>query len=452
MALISLGCPKNLVDSEVLLARLAGDGIPIVPRPEDASVVIVNTCAFVQEAREEAIETLLDMVRLKEEGRLQGIVAVGCLPQRYRDRLVESLPEVDAFLPLTDYSGLPQVVRRVAAGKGAGPSLGGRTRSGRTDRVRLLLTPPSHAYLRIAEGCDHACAFCAIPSIRGPLRSKPLGLLLEEARGLLAMGVRELVLVAEDTTAWGKDLRAEKRRLPDLLAALDGLPGLVWVRVLYGHPGSVDGALLEALASLPRVAPYLDLPIQHIDPAVLAAMRRGGGKRLEALLHRIRERVPGIALRTSILVGHPGETERRFARLLEFLAEFRFERLGAFAFSPEEGTPAARLAGRPSRAAAARRLGLVMEAQREIVHARNRELVGGLLPVLVDGALEQGILAGRTHADAPDVDCLVRIEKGAGLKAGDFPEIRITGYAGYDLIGEPAAGKRPARSSRGARA
>ena len=446
VALLSLGCSKNLVDSEVLLARLAEAGIALTPRPEDAQVVVVNTCAFIGDAREESIDTLLEMAALKEEGRVRAVLAVGCLPQRHGEELARSLPEVDAFLPISDYSRIGEVVRTLASGgspEGGDSLCGGRPKGPGADLDRLLLTPPSYAYLRVAEGCDHKCSFCAIPLIRGRLRSKPREVLLEEARRLAALGVKELNLVAEDTTAWGRDL-GDREGLAGLLRDLDRVEGIRWIRILYGYPWSVTPALLEAMAGLEKVLPYLDLPIQHFSSPVLEAMKRGAGAgKLRDLLFRIRREVPGVVLRTTVLVGHPRETDRRFRELMDFLAEFRFERLGAFAFSPEEGTPSAAMGGRPSRKTARARLEEVMRLNRQIMAERNRALLGGTVEVLVDRALEDGTFLGRTAADAPEVDGTVRIRSSRPLAEGDIVRIRVTGFEDYDLEGEVLPGGAP---------
>ncbi len=440
VALLSLGCSKNLVDSEVLLAHLAEAGITLTPAPEDAHVVVVNTCAFIGDAREESIDTLFRMAKLKEEGRIRAVLAVGCLPQRYGEELAGSLPEVDAFLPISDYSRVGEVVTRLAAGQGPGGGAlleGGRPKEPGSDLDRLLLTPASYAYLRVAEGCDHQCSFCAIPLIRGRFRSKPMEVLLEEARRLAGLGVKELDLVGEDSTAWGRDLPGGRKSLADLLERLNDIPGIRWIRILYGYPWSVTPALLEALRELDKVVPYLDLPIQHFSTPVLEAMKRGaGGDKLRDLLYRIREEVPGVTLRTTVLVGHPRETERRFRELVDFLAEFRFERLGAFAFSPEEGTPAAAMGGRPSRKTAQARLEEVARLNREIMEERNRTLLGKEVEVLVDSSGEDGTWLGRTAADAPEVDGLVRVRSARPLAPGDFVRVRVQGWRAYDLEGE----------------
>jgi ribosomal protein S12 methylthiotransferase len=436
IALISLGCPKNQVDSEVLLAHLCQGGYRLVEDPARADLVLVNTCAFIEEAREEAVETLLEMARLKQEGRLRGVIALGCLPQRYGEELARAMGEVDAFVPISDYSRLGGVAARVLAEGPCGLVPGGEPKGEGADLVRLPLSPPSYAYLRVAEGCNHRCTYCAIPAIRGPLRSKPLPLLVEEARRLAGLGVRELVLVAEDTTAYGADRDEPGLDLAALLQALDGVEGVAWVRVLYGYPGSVTGELLETMAELPSVVPYLDLPIQHTEGPVLKAMGRGGrGGRLRELLHRIREKVPGIALRTSILVGHPGEREEHFRALCDFVAHFRFERLGAFAWSPEEGTAAAEMEERPAPEEAQRRREELMALQREIVLARNAKLAGQELEAIIDGRERPGLFTGRTQADAPEVDCRVLVRSERDLEPGSILPLRVEGHEDYDLRG-----------------
>ena len=436
IALISLGCPKNQVDSEVVLAHLCQEGYRLVEEPARADLVFVNTCAFIEEAREEAVETLLEMARLKEEGPLRGVIALGCLPQRYGEELARAMEEVDAFVPISDYSRLGRVAERVLAEGRCGLVAGGEPKGEGADLVRLPLSPPSFAYLRVAEGCNHRCSYCAIPAIRGSLRSKPLPVLLEEARRLADLGVRELVLVAEDTTAWGVDLPGPGRDLPVLLRALAGVEGVAWLRVLYGYPGSVTDELLETMAALPQVVPYLDLPIQHTEGPVLKAMGRGGrGGRLRDLLHRIREKVPGIALRTSILVGHPGEREEHFQALRDFLATFRFERLGAFAWSPEEGTAAVEMSGRPTPEEAGRRRDSLMALQREIVRERNAKLAGEELEVIIDGKEHAGLFTGRSQADAPEVDCRVLVRSERDLEPGSILSLVVEGFEDYDLHG-----------------
>jgi len=437
-SLVHLGCARNLVDSEVILGRLAEGGCVVCADPDDAEVAVLNTCAFIGPAREESREAIRDLVRRKRRGRLRALVVVGCLPERIGAALVEEFPEVDAFAPLSDYAEIASLVRRVAGGR-PGPRFldAGRPKGAESDRIRLLSTPRSYAYLRLAEGCDHACSFCAIPGMRGKMRSKPLETIEAEARDLAALGVRELVLVAEDSTGYGRDLYG-RSRLADAIERAAGVGGVGWVRVMYAYPNAFPWEIARVLRENPRVVEYLDIPIQHIADGVLRAMRRASsGDAVRGILSRLREEVPGIALRTTLLVGFPGETEGDFARLLDFVQEFRFERLGAFAYSPEEGTAAFEVrADVPAEVAEARRAA-ILEAQREIMRARNASLVGADLEVLVDGPAPGGGVLGRTRADAPEVDGTVRLA-GGSAEAGEFVRARIVGVdpSGYDLRAE----------------
>jgi len=387
----------------------------------------------------------------------------GCMVELHEAQLARQFPEVDALLPISDYSGVPSIVRQVlggarsavcptgetpkgargASGSGRGyaaaavPLAGGLAKQGDSDLGRALLTASHTAYLRLGEGCDHVCAFCAIPKIRGRLKSKPAAVLVEEAGALAALGARELTLIAEDSTDWGKDLPGGER-LADLLARLGEVPGLRWIRVMYAHPATIDDRLIAALASVPHVAPYLDLPIQHGDDEVLRLMRRGTSvARIREVVARLRAAVPGIALRTTVLTGFPGETEEAFGRLLALLDELDFDRLGCFVFSPEETTEAARLPGRVPRELAEERRGLVMAAQRRRLQRKNRARVGSVEEVLVDAA-HGGRAVARSVRDAPEVDGRVLVEGPARLRVGTFATVKITGSKGYDLVAVPA--------------
>ena len=374
VCLVSLGCSKNLVDSEVMVGHLGRAGITLVTEPEDARVVIVNTCGFIGEAREESVDTILRYAALKQRGDIEGLVVTGCLVELHAKELSAELPEVDAFLPLSDYSGVPSIVDQVlgveadaagptgsAAGRGVA---GGAVKQGDSDLGRALLTPTHTAYLRLGEGCNHVCAFCAIPKIRGKLKSKPLEVLVEEATALARLGTRELTLIAEDSTDYGKDLR-QGYGLADLLAALGRVEGIAWVRVMYAHPATMDERLAQVMADTPNVLPYIDMPVQHGDETVLKRMRRGTSPaRIRRAVGWLRDAMPDITLRTTILVGFPGETERRFGHLLELLDELRFDRVGCFAFSPEEGTEGHGLGGRVPRKTAEARRRKVMDLQR----------------------------------------------------------------------------------------
>ncbi len=450
VCLVSLGCPKNLVDSEVLLGAAAEDGILVARDPEDADVAIINTCGFIDSAKEESIQTILEIAKLKTEGALKGLVVVGCLSQRYGDELRRDLPEVDAVLGLSDYSKVPALIKHLAKGGDARfvmDTRGGKAKTKDSDRRRLLLTPKSYAYLRIGEGCDHSCSFCAIPLIRGKQRSKPIEVLVEEAEGLAAGGVRELILVAEDSTAYGMDWADNKRMLAPLLEALGQVPGIEWIRILYAYPHTVRKEITEQLRENPKVVPYIDIPIQHIASPMLRAMKRGvSSTQVRKILDRLRDEVPGIAIRTTFIVGFPGETQEDFEELLRLTKDFRFERLGVFPFSREEGTSSFDLPGDVDPELVRERIQAIMDASRRVIEERNASLIGSRMKILVDGAMEGDRLKGlgwkvgslgRTFADAPEIDCEVYLED--SLPSGMFIEGEIVGSRGYDLLARPVS-------------
>ena len=441
VSVISLGCARNLVDSEVLLGHAVVEGFLLAREPEDADVVVINTCGFIESAKQESIDTILSVVRLKQTGDLKGVVAVGCLTQRYGETLQEEIPELDAVLGISDYSGVPAVIREIVNGSARqfrATIDGGRPKSARSDDNRVLLTPKSYAYLRISEGCDHTCSFCAIPSMRGRNRSKPLDVLVQEAEGLARSGVRELVVVAEDSTAYGLDLSG-KRLLHRLLEQLSEVEGIEWIRVMYAYPHTVDRNLTSVLKNNPKLVPYLDIPIQHVSGPMLKAMRRGvSAEQVKGILWRLREEVPGIAVRSTFIVGFPGESQEDFAELMAFTEEYRFERLGVFTYSREEGTPSHDLPDQVDSQLAENRRAEVMALQRGILQEQNAAQVGQSRTVLIDGRGAGGDgYVGRTTADAPEVDCVVRVE-GNGVHAGDLVQVNITRVDGYDLVGQVA--------------
>ncbi len=454
VSLVSLGCPKNLVDSEVLVGRLADGPFELQAEPAGADVVVVNTCGFIAEARAESIDTICEMLELKNRGDVKGVVVAGCMVRRYSGELMRELPDVDAFLDISDYTDAPEVFRRIRERHDSGlrspatsdaldafvptepeqPYLGGggaKTATVDLDRARLTL--PHTAYLRVSEGCDRKCAFCAIPLIRGTQKSKPIEVLVEESRRLASQGVVELNLVGEETTAYGSDIGMRYGEgIAPLLRALGEVDGIRWIRLLYAHPASFRPSLVDELASNEKVVPYVDVPVQHFDGEVLKRMKRGTPpEKIEALVETLRARVPGIAIRTTIVVGFPGETEKRFENLHAFLGRAKFDRLGCFTYSREEGTSAFELEGRvPSRAAAERRR-KVMLLQRRVMRARHKALIGTTLPVLIDTVTKDGAIA-RTESDAPQIDSKVRV-KGKALVAGSIVDVTVTGLDGYDL-------------------
>lgn len=447
VSLVSLGCARNLVDSEVLLGHAVSEGLQIVRDAEDADVVVVNTCGFIESAKQESIDTILSVARLKQEGTLKGVIAVGCLAQRYGEELRQSIPELDAVFGISDYSGVPAVVRRIVNGSAKAFRAtvdGGKPKSARSDQKRFLLTPKSFAYLRISEGCDHKCTFCAIPSMRGRNRSKPIDVLVEEAEGLAAAGIKEIVVVAEDSTAYGLDLW-RRRALPELLQRLCSVDGIAWIRLMYAYPHTVDAALTTVLREQQKLVPYLDIPIQHISSPMLRAMKRGVSReQVRGILDRLRQEVPGIAVRTTVITGFPGETDADFAELEELVGSYRFERLGVFTYSQEEGTPAHDLPEQVPQAVAEQRRERLMRLQKDVMDDYQRGFVGRTEPVLIDG-WDVGVNAtvGRTRSDAPEVDCRVLLPRDAGLQPGDLVDVAIIAAQDYDLVGAVAADPEP---------
>ena len=451
IGIISLGCPKNLVDTEVLLGRVAGEHV-ICGDPADAEVVIVNTCGFIDQARDESLDVIREMAAWKAEGRIKGVVVAGCLAQRWGERIRAEHPGVDAVLGMAEYDQIGAVLDNVVGARelaeaaqapwrvqvAQDPSYPVPDQTG-----RLRVTPPHYAYLQISEGCDNACTFCSIPTFRGLFRSKSRTSLVAEARELVAAGARELNLISQDTTDWGKDLSAAERGdgVASVLQDLVGLDGLDWIRVLYAYPGHVDDAMIAALRELqPKVVPYMDMPIQHISTPVLKRMgRRHTREQTRELLERLRAEVPGLVLRTTFISGFPGETEEQHQELLEFVREFRFERLGAFPYSHEPGTPAGeRFEDDVPADDKARRVDELMATQQPIAFAHARAQVGRTLPVLVEGVDEEGVAYGRTPYDAPEIDCQVILAGSAPVDpgVGTLVQARITDTEDYDLVGE----------------
>ena len=447
---VSLGCPKNLVDSERMLGLLAQDGYVLVPDGEKSDMVIVNTCGFIDAARQESLSVIREMLDRKRAGALKGVIVAGCLAERQREMLLEEVPEVDQVVGVFGREEIARVADRIM----------GDLHEQRTvfrpapvqaqdDRARLRITPRHLAYLKVSEGCDRLCTFCAIPYMRGKHVTKPIETVVAEARELAADGVRELNLVAQDMTYYGVDLYG-RPRLAELLRALDEVEGIDWVRVLYNYPNYFTDELYETLATSRKVIPYLDMPLQHINDRMLKMMnRRHTRAETEEIVSRLRTAIPGLVLRTTFIVGFPGETEAEFEELLHFVKETKFERLGVFPYSFESDTPAAKLPDHLPDAVKTERRDRVMEAQQQIAFAFNRGLVGRTLDVLVDAPATDGtgLYIGRTFADAPDVDGLTFV-RGSHLEPGDLVACEIVGTEGYDLIARAGGGPPRRRRTR----
>ena len=434
LGLISLGCAKNEVDAERMLGAAAESGWVVCGDPVDADVVVVNTCAFIASAKSESLEAIGQALALKRAGQCRAVIVAGCMAQRYARELSVELPEVDAWIGLAEPRRLPDIAARVLESPPAEPVVRVAPLPAEfgDEGSRLRITPLHYAYLRVAEGCDNRCAYCAIPLIRGPLRSKPLEMCLAEARQLAQTGCRELIVIAQDTTSYGVDLYG-RRSLPMLLDQLAGVDELRWLRVLYSHPAHLDAAAVEAFAATPKLCHYVDLPIQHASDRVLERMGRGTTRQaMGDLVGRLRQRIPDVVLRTTVLVGYPGESDDDFAALLEFIDEAQFDRLGAFAYSVEEGTRAALEEPAVPEAERAARYDEVMRRQQAIAFRRTAARVGSEVEVVVDGRLDGSHVAARSYGESPDVDGMIRVS-GRRLEAGEFALVRITKADGYDL-------------------
>ena len=434
IGMISLGCAKNQVDAEQMLFLLQQAGYLIQPQPEGADLVIVNTCGFIESAKTEAIGNILAMAQLKTEGKIGKILVTGCLAQRYQEEILQELPEVDGILGTGSYYDVVGAVRQLLSGAEGLRDIGDIQAPIR-ECGRILTTPKYYAYLKIAEGCDNHCAFCIIPALRGKYRSRPMEKLVEEATGLARSGAKELIVVAQDTSRYGIDLYGE-RRLAELLQALCRIDGIEWVRVHYLYPDEMSEKLIDVLADEPKIVKYLDIPIQHIDDDILRKMnRRGNSEYLKDLLKRLRARIPGLVLRTSLIAGLPGEGEAEFEKLCEFLREYRLERVGAFVFSPEEGTRAAQMEY-PDTEVARRRADLIEELQSRIMDDWNASMMGKKLQVLCEGYdADEECYYGRTYADSPDIDGRILFDAEKEIEPGTFVTVEVTDACDGELIG-----------------
>jgi ribosomal protein S12 methylthiotransferase len=423
VSLVHLGCARNLVDSEVVLARLAEQGLMVSGDEREADVVVLNTCSFIGPARQESEDQIRRLIRRKQKRELHAVVVAGCLVQRYQHALAKRFPEVDLWAEISDGAELARRVKALSRGEGVPRYLAAERPGAEREGSRMLATPGSYAYLRISHGCDHTCSFCAIPAIRGPHRSKSPDALAAEARELVDAGVKELVLVAEDLTAWGRDIGQE---LPALIGRLADLEGSHRLRLMYAYPNRFPWELTRLLREHPRVLPYLDIPVQHVATPVLRAMKRAGsGDQVRAILDRLLDEVPGLTLRTTLLLGFPGETEADAAEAVEFVRRYRIGRLGAFAYSPEEGTTSYELGGRVDAASAARRVAAVLAARDEVLAEAQRARIGSVIEILVDESHATRAV-GRPDSDAPEVDLIATIE-GSRAAVGERVKARVTG-------------------------
>ena len=433
VGMISLGCPKNQVDGEALLAKLAAAGYQIVNEIENSDVMIVNTCGFIEDAKREAIDTILEVAQYKEAGVISALVVTGCLAERYQDEILKEMPEVDAVIGIGANADIVKVCDKALCGiqtsnypnKCYLP----------IDDERVLSTPSHWAYLKIAEGCDNRCSYCAIPGIRGKFRSRKIESVVDEAKSLVNRGVKEIILVAQDTTKYGQDLYGEYS-LDKLLKELVKIDGLEWIRLFYCYPQRITDSLIDVIANEDKVCKYIDIPLQHSDTTVLKNMNRvGDGNDYRALLDKMRKAIPDLALRTTFMVGFPGETDEQFENLCDFVKDMKFDKMGCFTFSPEEDTPAFDMDNQIDEDVKKRRQEVLMNAQYSITEASNKSRVGNVYKVIID-SFADGKYIGRSYMDSPEIDSGIIFTSNKKLNIGDFVNVKITDFDGYDLIGE----------------
>lgn len=433
---ISLGCDKNLVDTEVMLGLLASRGYEMTDDETQADVIVINTCCFIHDAKEESIQNILEMAEYKKQGKIKALIVTGCLAQRYRQEIIDEIPEVDEVLGTTAYDKILDAVDAALAGEHS-VMLSDLDALPLPDTKRLVTTGGHFAYLKIAEGCDKHCTYCIIPKIRGNFRSVPMEHLLKEAQELADQGVKELILVAQETTLYGKDLYGEKS-LHVLLKNLCKISGIRWIRILYCYPEEITDDLIQVIKEEPKICHYLDLPIQHANDTILGRMgRRTSKQELVDIIGKLRREIPDICLRTTLITGFPGETKEQHEELMEFVDEMEFDRLGVFTYSPEEDTPAAEMPDQIDEEVKLDRQADLMELQQEIAFDNAQDMVGREVLVMIEGKVaDENAYVGRTYRDAPNVDGLIFISTDEELLSGDFARVKVTGAVDYDLIGE----------------
>lgn len=433
---ISLGCDKNLVDTEVMLGMLASRGYEMTNDEQEADIIVINTCCFIHDAKEESIQNILDMAEYKKNGNAKALIVTGCMAERYRQEILDEIPEVDEVLGTTAYDRILDAVDAALAGQH-------EVMTADLDALplpetkRLVTTGGHFAYLKIAEGCDKHCTYCIIPKIRGNFRSVPMEHLLKEAQDLAEQGVKELILVAQETTLYGKDLYGEKS-LPKLLRELCKISGIRWIRILYCYPEEITDELIQVMKEEPKICHYLDLPIQHANDTILKRMgRRTSKQELIDIVQKLRKEIPDICLRTTLITGFPGETQEQHEEVMEFIDTLEFDRLGAFTYSPEEDTPAATFEDQIDEAVKEDRQADIMELQQEIAFDKAEDMIGREVLVMIEGKVaDENAYVGRTYRDAPNVDGLIFINTDVELISGDFAKVKVTGALDYDLIGE----------------
>jgi ribosomal protein S12 methylthiotransferase len=446
---VALGCPKNMVDSERLLAQIARAGLVITQDPDNADVVVINTCGFISPAKNEALDAIRKAVRQKQKGHVRKVIVAGCLPQRLGKDMLKQTPGIDAVVGLEHRDNIVEVIKKTLADDSPVQLVTPGFTSLPDDRVRMRITPRHYSYLRISEGCSRKCAFCTIPAIRGKSRSKPEEIIIAEAKDLVASGAVELNIIGQDITTYGRDLSrrlavagtvtvgSDSPGLPDLLTALAKIPRLVWIRLLYLYPTGISDRLIETVASSEKIVPYFDIPLQHINPQILKLMNRPHSKdRIYKLIENLRSRIPGCVIRTTLIVGFPGETDARFEELLDFVKWARFDHLGCFTYYPEEGTPAAQLPHQVPQRIKKYRYSEIMKAQQKIVFEKNKSGLGRTVTCLIDSVdAKRKTAAARYFGQAPQIDSICII-KNCNVSPGDFIEVKIISSQDYDLLCE----------------
>ena len=434
---ISLGCDKNLVDTEMMLGLLNRDGYTFTDDEYEADVIVINTCCFIGDAKEESVNTILEMAQRKIDGNCKALIVTGCLAQRYKQEIIDEIPEVDGILGTSTYDEISNVLKKALGGEGSVSCFHELDLLPQTETDRILTTGGHYAFLKIAEGCDKHCTYCIIPTLRGNYRSVPMENLIEEAEKLADKGVKELILVAQETTLYGVDLYG-KKSLPELLKKLCQISGIQWIRIQYCYPEEITDELIEVMKEESKICRYLDMPIQHASDRILKRMgRRTSKEQLKDIINKLRSEIPDIALRTTLISGFPGETEEDHEELMEFVDEMEFERLGVFAYSAEEDTPAAEFPDQVPQEIKEDRRDAIMELQQEISLDLSQSMVGKTLEVMIEGKVaDENAYVARTYMDGPGVDGMIFVQTGEELMSGDFAKIRVTGAMEYDLIGE----------------